>query len=82
MLSIVIIPTPGSPSRADILTLAPFMGIAIPVKPLKILSAVKHIVPGIADFMALNEGCLYFKIKCIKNKAIIIGAFFKIGVIT
>lgn len=81
MLSIVIIPTPGIPSRADILKLALFMGIVIPVKLLKAFSVIKHIVPGRADFMAFNEGLLYFKIKCIKNKAIIIGVFFKINVI-
>ncbi len=63
VLSIVIIPTPGKPSRADMLIFALFSGILIPVKLSKIFKKIRLIIPGIADFKEFKNGHLYFRIK-------------------
>lgn len=70
-------PTPGIPSKAEMLRFALFMGILIPVKPSKRLSITREKMPGMADFNVLDMGRLYFKIKCIESNASITEIFCK-----
>lgn len=80
VLSMVIIPSPGMPSRADMLRFVPFIGMLIPVKLLKAFNKNKQTVPGIADLKAFARGCLYLKRQCIRIRASMMGIFFKMGI--